>query len=505
MTRSNERPAIDLLEEAVSLLRSAPADAAATYLAGAAPFTLALLFFLADMNRSPYASEHLPWASLALAILYIWKNIWQALFMAKLYRVVSPSEAPAASRWQAILMQATLQPVGLLLPLPLSWTVAFFRNVALYAALGRHDAVSAARRQSVYATRQNWSVLAITLVGALLLFLNVLLVIVFLPQLGKSFLGIEGDLARLGLGILNLTTLSVAAAITWLAVDPLLDAVYVLRCFYGESVATGADLRAALRRAMALAALLAIAVTGAHAQTIDEKKLDQAIDQVIHQREFTWRAPRPAGAEPQGKWVSWYRAAARSVQEAWDWIWEKIREWMEPKKEMSGADKAASVNRRAMLALISIIVALIVAGVLMFLMRGRRGAVVKARAVAAAAPALNLADESLSADRLPESEWLALADRFMAEGDFRLALRAMYLAALNYLGGRDMVSLRRHKTCLDYLRELTRRARATPDLPQAFAHGVAIFEQGWYGRHPVDRAMAEALAAEFRQMRAYAK
>ncbi|HVO99916.1 MAG TPA: DUF4129 domain-containing protein [Bryobacteraceae bacterium] len=504
MTRSHERAAIDLLEEAVSLLRSAPAGAVATYLLGAAPFLLAFLFFLADMNRSPFASEHLPWASLAVALLYVWKNIWQALFMAKLYGIVSPSEAPPPGRWQAILMQAALQPVGLLFPIPLSWTVAFFRNVALYEALGRHDAVSAARRQSMYATGQNWTVLAIVLVGSVLLFLNVLMVIVFLPQLGRSLLGIEGDLVRLGMGILNLTTLSVAGAITWLAVDPLLDAVYVLRCFYGESVASGADLRAALKRATALVALLVVAVTGAHAQSIDEKKLDQAIDQVIHQREFTWRAPRTA-PEPQGKWVSWYRAAARFIQQAWDWIWDRIREWFQPQKDTGGADKTATVNRKAMLALMSVIVALIVAGIVLFLMRRKRGAVVSARAVASAAPAVNLADESLTADRLPESEWLAMADEFTANGDFRLALRALYLAALNYLSARDLISLRRWKTGLDYRRELARRARATPDLPRDFSQGVAIFEEGWYGRHPVDRAMADALASGFNQMRAHAK
>jgi hypothetical protein len=502
------RSAIDILEEAVALLRSAPSDAMATYLIGAAPFMLAFLFFLTDMNRSPYAADRLAWESLAVALLYIWKNIFQARFMAKLYRAISPSENAASSPWQAILMQATLQPVGLLAPLPISWTVAFFRNVGLYAALGRADAVSAARRQSAYAAGQNWAVLFLVMLGAVILFANVLLSIVFLPQLAKSFLGIEGDLARLGMGILNLTTLSVAVGITWMAVDPLLDAVYVLRCFYGESLASGADLRAALKRATALGALFIFAMTGAitsaHAQTIDQKKLDQAIDQVIHQREFTWRAPR-TGPEPQGKWVSWYKSMARVVRGAWDWIWEKLSQWFKPQREPGGAEKAATVNRKAMLALISVIVALIVAGIILFLMRRRRGLAVKAQAVAAAAPAVDLADESLTADRLPETEWLALADELIAKGDFRLALRALYLAALNYLSARELVALRRWKTGLDYRRELARRARAKPDVPRAFSEGVAIFEQGWYGRHPVDRTMAEALMSGFNEMRAHAK
>jgi hypothetical protein len=495
MTR--QRSSIDILEEAVTLLRSSALETVVTYLIGAAPLTLAFLFFLADMNRSPYAFEHLPWASLSLAILFIWKNSWQALFMAKLYNQFSPSEV---SPTQAILTQATLQPVGLLIPVPLPWITAFFRNVALYSALGRSDAISAARRQAVHATRQNWGVLVIVALGSILLFANVLVTIVILPQLARSFLGIEGDLARLGSGIVNLTTLGVAAAITWLFVDPLLDAVYTLRCFYGESVSTGRDLRASLKRLVAIVLM----VSAVQAQTIDEKRLDHAIDQVVHQREFTWRVPRPANAGPEGKWVGWYRSTVKMLEDLWDLVWDKLRSWLRPDREANGNGQDAAVNRKAMLALIILIIALIAAGLIVFVLRRKRLQVIAAQAVTAAPP-VNLADESLTADRLPEAEWLALADEWMEKGDFRLALRAMYLASLNYLSTRDLVSLRRWKSGLDYRRELARRARSKPELPQSFASSVAIFEQGWYGRHTVDRAMAEALANGLNEMRAHAK
>ena len=499
------RNSIDMLEEAVNLLRGAKLDTAVTFLIGAVPLTLAYLFFLTDMNRSPYAFEHLPWASLGLALLYVWKSSWQALFMAKLYQQLSPSEAPAASPWQAILTQSTLQPLSLILPLPFPWTSAFFRNVALFSALGRPDALAAARRQSFYATRQNFATISIVALGALLLFVNVLITIIMLPQLARSFLGIEGDLARLSNLIVNPTTLGVAAAITWMAVDPLLDAVHVLRCFYGESLVTGADLRAAVKRAATLAAMVFVMITGAQAQTIDRQKLDQAIDQVVHQREFTWRSPKAAHEGPEGKVVNWYRSTVKMIQEAKEFIWNKIKEWLKPQDEPRGNGKDTAVSRKTLLALITVIVALIAAGLIVFFLRRTRRAVVEAKAVVATAPAVNLADESLTADRLPEAEWLALAEVWMEKGDFRMALKAMYLAALNYLSARELVSVRRWKSGLDYRRELSRRARAKPDLPPAFARSLAIFEQGWYGRHAVDRAMAEALANGFNEMRARAK
>src|SRR5271163_1340211 len=92
MTR--ERSAIDILEEAVNLLRSAPLRVWVVYLVGAVPFILALLFFLNDMTRSPFAFEHMGRASLGLAALYVWKNVWQAVFARRLYEMLSPQNTP---------------------------------------------------------------------------------------------------------------------------------------------------------------------------------------------------------------------------------------------------------------------------------------------------------------------------------------------------------------------------------------------------------------------------
>src|SRR5271154_6886839 len=126
MTR--ERSAIDILEEAVNLLHAAPLRAWVVYLTGAAPFVLALVFFLNDMTRSPFAFEHLGTASLGLAALYVWKNVWQAVFARQLYETLSPATG-SVPVLKLIAIQAALQPVGLVLMLPFPWLVAFFRNV----------------------------------------------------------------------------------------------------------------------------------------------------------------------------------------------------------------------------------------------------------------------------------------------------------------------------------------------------------------------------------------
>ncbi len=490
----NERGAIDILEEAVQLLRAAPGSAYVMYLAGAVPFVLALLFFLNDMTHSPFASEHLVTGSLALAVLFVWKNVWQALFSVRLFRVLSPASTQTGSLARLILIEAALQPVSLLIPLPFPWLAAFFRNVSLFAALGEPDPMRTARRQAVLWTRQNWAILSIVTLGGLLVFANALVTLFLVPQLGRSFLGIEGELARSGNHLLNLATLATATAIAWLVIDPLLDAVYVLRCFYGESIATGEDLRASLRRAVAalvmmVALLVAVPRLGtAQTTSINPAKLDRSIDEVIHRREFTWRTPKPAGPEPEGRWAGFVRSAVDLIYKAWDYVRRVLDEWLKQSPEKESGGKNSPVTRRMMELLIGLVVALIAGAAVAFFLR-RRAPAVTAKAVTPAAPAVNLNDESVSADQMPEASWMQLADEWMAKGDCRLALRALYLAGLNYLGQRNVVSIRKWKSGLDYRREFDRRSRSNPEISPVFSNNVRAFERGWYGKHPVDPEM----------------
>src|SRR5205085_11741281 len=128
-----------------------------------------------------------------------------------------------------------------------------------------------------------------------------------------------------------------------------------------------------------------------------------------------------------------------------------------------------------------------------------------AEAAEARAFSLDLTDESVQADHIPESSWLALAEEWLGKGDCRLAMRALYLAGLNYLSGRKLISLGRWKTGLEYRRELERRARqnaaADPQIGPAFLESISIFERGWYGAHPVDRLDVESLAKGLEEVR----
>ena len=177
----------------------------------------------------------------ALAALFIWKSVWQAVFAARLYGYQELAAPRPLKLARLVAIQCTLQPLSLLaiplsglVMLPFAWTVAFFRNAGLFAALGEPEVIAMARRQAGLWTRQNWLLLSLISLAGLLLFINILIAIVLLPLIGRSLLGIENKFARLGLRLLNSTTLAVAGCVMWLVIDPLLDAAYVVRCFHGS-------------------------------------------------------------------------------------------------------------------------------------------------------------------------------------------------------------------------------------------------------------------------------
>ncbi len=520
------------MEEAVQVLRTASIASLAVYLAGAIPFFLGFLFFWTDMTRNPFAAERLAAESMGVAALFVWKSVWQAVFQARLYRQLSLDSPPPLNLPRLIAVQCALQPLSLLVipisalaTVPFAWTVAFFRNAGLLAALGETRVVAAASRQAKLETRQNWLLLSLISLAAVLLFANVLISIALLPQMGRSILGMEGDFARLGARLLNSTTLAVAASVMWLAIDPLLDAVYVLRCFQGKSRVTGEDLRVGLQSAMRAAALTlplltivfatCVTLPSARAQSpevgtkvrgsIDPQQLDRTIHEVIRRREFAWRAPHPEGPEPQGRWVSWMRSALEALGQGVEWVLEHIRNWFRGKPE-DDADKALPTERPPIEIWIAVVaIALLAAGAAVFV-AGRRKKAVKAQPVKPVPATIDLADESITADQMPESAWLRLGEELLARGECRLALRAFYLAGLNSLNVRGFISIQRWKSGRDYRRELERRARASSDenLSPAFARNVLLFERGWYGRDAVERADVETFAREWAEMRRYA-
>ena len=82
---------------------------------------------------------------------------------------------------------------------------------------------------------------------------------------------------------------------------------------------------------------------------------------------------------------------------------------------------------------------------------------------------------------------MVMAKELMDRGEFRLALRALYLSILAHLAEDEMITIAQFKSNRDYERELARRCHEREGLLAFFSENVKIFDRSWYGMHEVTR------------------
>jgi hypothetical protein len=504
---------VALLEDAAHLLRRAPFGAALLHWIGSAPFALALLVFWYDLTHPPVSDLVCAAESLALALLLIWMNCWRSAFADRLHRLLTgaPEGRWNARRvWRLASIHASLagaKPVVLLFSLaavfPFADAVAFYRNVAALA--GREEltraAVMAKARSLAHRDRfQCWLLQCVLLLLSLVAMVNVAATFILLPQLVRLFTGYESAFTRSGEGFVeNRLFLLLVLAATWLIFDPFVQAVYCLRCFRAESVETGEDIRAGLRRirstiagsgAVAAAVLALIAAPLLRADSVSPRELERAVRQTMQAPEYNWRVPPPPADASKTSWIIQATDhAIHAVQEAIRWaggMIDRVLRWIfgglgASQLPLGGRAPGAALHW-SVWALIGLTGALICwVGWRAFRLRSRKPA------VAARPPAgpVRLDDESLTADRLPEAGWLEMAERCLREGELRLALRAFFLANLAWLGRERFLLIDAGKTNHEFEIELRRRARQSPEARELFSTNVAAFERAWYGLHDV--------------------
>ena len=553
------KSSLELLEEAIHLLRVAPASAWAAYYLGTLPFVLGFLFFWADMSRSPFAQQHLADAALGMAGLFVLMKFCHGLFVRELRRALGGSAPPRGWRaWaRLLLVQTALQPTGLfLLPLalvvvaPFAWLCAVYQNLTVVAdsdGVKFRELVKRSLRQASLWPRQNHGLVAILLAFAFFVFLNWSTVCLFLPNLVKMLFGVESVFTRSGTSLLNTTFFAAMFWLTYVCVDPVFKAAYLLRCFYGESLQSGQDLKAELKTlklsaAGAVAMLLvwlcaatAVASPGRAAEDatgtpgpaassparsgpgvagkpagLEPRDLDQAIREVVRQRKYTWRMPREKNAEPPAGQPSIFERFLERVQETVARFFKTLGNWLDQllrrlfqghrRTSTGGYGYSWMVVQQLLLDLLVIAAA---AGLFFLLYRFWRERQHRAQSVAAeplqSVP--DLADENVGPEDLPEDGWTRLARELLGRGEFRLALRAFYLASLAHLAQRNLLTLAKFKSNREYQRELGRRGHAFPELLTVFDENVSVFDRVWYGRHELDADLVDRFAANVERMR----
>lgn len=547
--RKSGKGAFELIEEATQLLRTAPVATLSVYYLGAIPFVLGFLYFWVDMSRSPFANQHLAEAGLGVTVLFLWMKFCQALFARRLRAQLAAEPMP---RWtfrqsfRVLLGQAILQPSGLfliplsLIPLlPFPWTYSFYQNVTVLADADSGEIsklIKPSWKQASLWPFQNHLLLSLAAVFAFYVFLNWAVVCFTIPGLLKMLFGMETVFTQSPWAMVNTTFFSAICGLTYLSVDPILKTIYVLRCFYGESLQSGEDLKAELKRfsvapQTALLLVLLSLFTGFHSKADEANppvtpvpqvqmapaaspvELDQKIDQVIHERKYTWRMPREKAAAAEtkkGPITRFFENVGKMVRDALKTMFHAIEELMRKwfQRNHSAGEKADSTGNwiSSLQTFLFVLVAVVLSVLAIFLLRvwRARQKVVTAVAAEAIQPAPDLADENVNADQLPEDGWTKLGRELLERGEFRLAMRAFYLATLAHLAGRNLISIAQFKSNRDYEKELRRRGHAIPSLLPMFNENLSAFERIWYGMHPVDRERVTEFAANVDKIKSVA-
>ena len=375
---------------------------------------------------------------------------------------------------------------------------------------------------------------------------NVAAAILFLPWAAQHWFGWRTTFSLAGFhAVFNSTFLLIVFSITYLVLDPLMKTFYVLRCFYGESRRSGEDLRVDLRSLASRAAsaiVLVVVLVLAPSSALAKKKSDSApssasagktdgmggsskkisndwkpaqpefptigiqpdelnrkIDDVLKRPVYQWRLPpqpEPEVKKGKGFLDSFFEEVTATMKRFGQWLSDRLGDferWLRHRFGKSRGEESGSFSVSGpspsvwvYILVFSLIALVIVAGILIFKKwRAKRLAALSAQAIAAASIP-DIHDENILANQLPADEWLALAREFAGKGEYRGALRALFLASLALLAGQQLVAIARGKTNYDYLRELRRRAHALPAVPQIFGENILTFERVWYGRDTAD-------------------
>ncbi len=224
--------------------------------------------------------------------------------------------------------------------------------------------------------------------------------------------------------------------------------------------------------------------------------LDDAIEEVLAQREYAWRMPRESSSYDLESlnWLADFRDWLNR------WLEELLPDWTpwdfgSEGLELTGLRK-----------LLETLMAILLAGILGWIIWRVLKTIRQRRRIEEEASSHSpqripdLRRDDVSADELPSSAWLNLARELMEKGEYRLALRAFYLSQLAQLADQGLIVLRRFKSNYDYLSELRRRAHADPELADAFRGNSGLFERSWYGNHPVSEPQIAEFHRNLRKM-----
>lgn len=526
-SKQRDPGALEYIEEAVHVLRRAPVTLFLPYCIGTLPFLIAFLLFWNDMAYSGLARRTLPTAALSLTLLYLWMKCWQSVFTYHLHAFMSGTPAPGISFKQikTLIQRQTfwhatafiIMGPAILITIPLGRAVAFYQNITILdirETTQSETFLERAIKQSKLWSGQATILVMLFFVFYLLVYMCWQTVIASIPLLGKILFGYESILGSSADSIFNSVTVPMALAFTVLSVDPIVKTTYFLRCYYGESRQNGEDLLVALhelrkRTGKAASILALIATLGTlffaphptHAQEdvpletvqpASSHELNDSIDRTLSKREYSWRFPRSDSSQWDLEEITWYTKLRDAMEDAVEWFFDLFEfENEREEKEASDWDLQGALETVAYIALFCFIA--IIAFFIVKVLRDRQSGPAYAEAAPVEEALPDLTDEEVTADSLSLSRWVLYAKELLAQGSYRLAMRAYFLAQLAHFSDQGLIKVHRFKSNRDYYRELARRSHSPENLLDIYNEEVQLFEGSWYGERAVGPQEIESM------------
>jgi len=351
------------------------------YGCGAVPWSVGLLYFVADMGRSSLAARDAAFAAVAMTFLWMWMRFTHAKFCARLWDRLNPGHLPAngaADRFRALaalwFLQAFQIPmliVGLFFAIPLGWILATQQNFSALALTQPvrdrplRNLLGSAIRFSHDQWAQNHGMLIIFFFVFLFTWINLVSTCLIVPGLVKAIFGIE-SLFTLAPSVAASNTTFVLGTflLAQIVIMPLYLAAYVLRCFYADSRLSGADLlsrlaasrearriedqreRASLGRVAAVGMLVFFGMSGvASAQpapaaasptqgetvapSVDPERFRKEIAETLEKKKYQWQLSRRIEEDSENAEESWLGQRLEEIAESVKRSLKKIEEWIE--------------------------------------------------------------------------------------------------------------------------------------------------------------------------------
>lgn len=192
----------------------------------------------------------------------------------------------------------------------------------------------------------------------------------------------------------------------------------------------------------------------------------QDLQEILARPEFNYTPPEPT------PWQQW-----------WDEFWQRLREFFSGLlPEMSGETSILLGD------VFSVVGAIILAVVLFYAFRGL---------LADFTAQANLVAQEEMGESLTADLALQRAQEFSTGGDYRTAVRYLYLSSLLILEEHGLLRYHRYLTNREYLRTIAHK----PELAAVLRDVIEVFDRVWYGFEPLGEAEYSRYASQVAELK----